>query len=166
MKYQMQNTAKFRPSFGAAQLDVSKVTAENAQQFVNQQLPAPPTNPDDYTEYIAYFNQSAEGLNKVLFGKDPRVAAAIKKAMIENYKLSVKKYGKYPIIGDYFKSKLRTAKAEYAALQKQAQTADVSDTLSVAFKGGAVVVTVSLVALLLSNISLARARTRAISAGQ
>jgi hypothetical protein len=162
MRYETQ---KFRPSFGAAQISSDKVTAANAQQFVNQQLPPPPSEADEYAEYISYFNQSAEGLNKVLFGKDPRVAAAIKKAMITNLEGSVKKYGKYPVIGDYFKGKLRTAKAEYNALAKQAETAELSETLGVAIKGGAVIVTVSLVALLLSNIALARARTRAVTSG-
>lgn len=155
---------RFQSAYGAA-VTSKNVTAETAQQFVNQQLTAPPSDSSDYSSYIEYFNKSAEGLNQLLFGKDPRTAAAIKGAMVANLKESSSKYKAVPIIGDYFKSKYRTTKAEYEALKKQAETADVSDTLQVAIKAGTLVIGVGVLGLLISQISLARARTRAVSSG-
>jgi hypothetical protein len=155
----------FRPSYGAAAVTEKNVTPATAQKLVDSKLTPPPKDSGDYTKYIEYFNQSAEALNQVLFGKDPRVAAAIKGAMVKNLKESTSKYKGVPIIGDYFKSKYRTTKAEYAALVQQGKTADIQDTLSIATKAGTVLIGVSLFALVLSNIALSRARTRAVSAG-
>ena len=155
---------RFQPAYGAA-VTAKNVTPETAQQFVNQQLKAPPSDDSDYSEYIEYFNKSAEGLNQLLFGMDPRTAAAIKGAMVQNLKESSSKYARIPIIGDYFKAKYRKTKAEYEALKKQAETADVSDTLDIALKAGGVIIGVGVLGLLISQITLARARTRAVSSG-
>ena len=156
---------KFRPSYGAATVTEKNVTVDTAQQLVDSKLPPPPADDSDYSKYIQYFNQSADALNQVLFGKDPRVAAAIKGAMVKNLQDSVSKYKNVPIIGDYFKSKYRTTKAEYDALVAQGKTADIQDTLSIATKAGGILIGVSVFALVLSNIALSRARTRAVTAG-
>ena len=156
---------QFRPSYGAPAVTEKNVTVSTAQQLVDSKLTAPPSNSSDYSKYIEYFNQSAEALNQVLFGKDPRVAAAIKGAMVKNLKDSTTKYRGMPIIGDYFKAKYRTTKAEYDALVQQGKTADIQDTLSIATKAGTILIGVSLFALVLSNIALSRARTRAVTAG-
>lgn len=154
---------RFQPAYGS--VSESNVTTETAQQFVNQQLAPPPSSSSDYVQYIDYFNKSADGLNQVLFGKDPRVAAAIKGAMVKNLEISVKKNGNIPIIGPYLKAKYRTTLAEYKALTAQATTADVSDTLNLALKAGGLVVGVAFLGLVFSQIALSRARTRAVSAG-
>lgn len=159
---------RFQPSFGAAApatVTAKNVTPATAQQFVDSKLTPPPAETSDYTSYIETFNQSAEALNQVLFGKDPRTAAAIKGAMIKNLAEAAKKYKGIPFLGDYFKAKHRTAKAEYAALLEQSKTADIQDTLSIATKAGTVLIGVALFALVLSNIALSRARTRAVTAG-
>lgn len=155
----------FRPSYGAAAVTEKNVTPATAQQLVDSKLTPPPKDSGDYTKYIEYFNQSSEALNQVLFGKDPRVAAAIKGAMVKNLKESTSKYANVPILGDYFKAQYRKAKAEYYALVAQGKTADIQDTLSIATKAGGILIGVSVFALVLSNIALSRARTRAVTAG-
>jgi hypothetical protein len=154
---------RFQSAYGS--VSESNVTVETAQQLVDQKLSAPPSSSSDYVQYIDYFNKSADGLNQVLFGKDPRVAAAIKGAMVKNLEISVKKNGNIPIIGPYLKAKYRTTLAEYKALTAQASTADVSDTLNLALKAGGLVVGVAFLGLVFSQIALSRARTRAVSAG-
>jgi len=154
---------RFQTAYGAVSED--NVTAETAQQFVDQKLAPPPSSSTDYVQYLDYFNKSADGLNQVLFGKDPRVAAAIKGAMVKNLEISVKKNGNIPILGPYLKAKYRTTLAEYKALTAQAGTADISDNLNLAAKAGGLVVGVAFLGFMLSQIALARARTRAVSAG-
>jgi len=161
--------SKFQPSFGAASPAVSaaNVTPDTAQKLVDQTLTPPPASggSSDIAQYIDYFNKSSSGLNQILFGKDPRTAAAIKGAMVQNLKQSSAKYAKVPIVGDYLKGQYRTTKAEYNALYAQGKTADIQDTLSIATRAGGVVIGVALFALVLSQISLSRARTRAVSQG-
>jgi hypothetical protein len=79
--------------------------------------------------------------------------------------MSVKKNGNIPILGPYLKAKYRTTLAEYKALTAQAGTADISDNLNLAAKAGGLVVGVAFLGFMLSQIALARARTRAVSAG-
>jgi hypothetical protein len=129
---------RFQTAYGAA-VSEKNVTAETAQQLVDQQLKPPPAAGGDVTAYLSYFNKSADGLNQLLFGKDPRTAAAIKGAMVKNLKESASKYANVPILGDHFKAQYRKAKAEYAALKAQAETANVSDTLNLALKAGGIV---------------------------
>jgi hypothetical protein len=153
---------RFQPAYGAT-VSEKDVTPETAQQLVDQQLKPPPAAGGDVTEYLSYFNKSADGLNQLLFGKDPRTAAAIKGAMVKNLKESTSKYANVPILGPYFKAQYRKAKAEYAALKAQAETANVSDTLNLALKAGGLVLGVGVLALLAAQVSLSRARTRAVS---
>lgn len=160
--------SKFQPSFGAAAPAVSaaNVTPATAQKLVDQTLTPPPAQgAGDIGQYIDYFNKSSSGLNQILFGKDPRTAAAIKGAMVQNLKQSSAKYAKVPIVGDFLKGQYRTTKAEYAALYAQGKTADIQDTLSIATRAGGVVIGIALFGLVLSQISLSRARTRAVSQG-
>jgi hypothetical protein len=159
---------KFRSSYGAAPaVSAANVTTATAQKLVDQTLTPPPSGggSGEIGQYIDYFNKSSSGLNQILFGKDPRVAAAIKGAMVKNLEKSSAKYAKVPIIGDYLAGQYRTTKAEYKALYAQGKTADIQDSLSIATRAGGLLLGVSLFALVVSQISLSRARTRAVSQG-